>query len=114
VELQILNREYVRSVLESYVKWFDQNLGEDFLCTTRDGSLVDRARFLKQTALPIGLSNFELHDMTVRAMGDFALIHAWTTYTQPDGKSGASRYTDAWARRHGRWVAVSAHITPVR
>ncbi len=113
-DLQALNREYIRSVLESDVGWFDRNLGEDFVCTNRDGSLVDRAAFLKQTAAPITLSNFELHDVAVRVMGDFALIHARTTYMQPDGKTGASRYTDAWARRQGRWVAVSAHITPVR
>jgi hypothetical protein len=24
---------------------------------------------------------------------------------------GSGRYTDVWARRHGRWLAVSAHVT---
>ena len=37
-ELQALNREYIRSVLESDVGWFDRNLGGDFVCTNRDGS----------------------------------------------------------------------------
>jgi len=44
-------------------------------------------------------------------MGDFAIIHARTTYTLPDGRPGAGRYTDVWARRNGRWLAVSAHVT---
>ena len=44
-------------------------------------------------------------------MGDFAIIHARTTYTLPDGSAGAGRYTDVWARRDGRWLAVSAHVT---
>jgi ketosteroid isomerase-like protein len=61
--------------------------------------------------LPVQISNLEVHDVNVRLMGDFAIIHARTTYTGPDGWPGSGRYTDVWARRHGRWVAVSAHVT---
>jgi hypothetical protein len=44
-------------------------------------------------------------------LGDVALIHARTTYTLHDGRQGAGRYTDVWARRDGRWLAVAAHVT---
>ena len=44
-------------------------------------------------------------------MGDVAIIHTRTTYNAADGQPGAGRYTDAWARRQGRWLAVSAHVT---
>jgi len=90
---------------------FGELLAEDFLCTNPDGSLVDRAGFLKQTALPVKISNLEAHDVNVRIMGDFTIIHARTSYTRPDGELGAGRYTDVWARRQGRWLAVSAHVT---
>lgn len=113
-QLEALNREYVRSVVESDVNWFDRNLGPEFFCTNRDGSMVDRSAFLTQTARPIAFSNFELHDVQIRLLGDLALIHARTTYTLPNGQAAASRYTDAWSRQQGRWVAVSAHITPIR
>jgi ketosteroid isomerase-like protein len=113
-ELEALNREYIRSAVGSDVGWFDRNIAADFVCSNPDGSQVDRAGFLKQTANPRGISNVELHDLTIRVMGDFALIHARTTYTGKDGQPGSIRYTDAWARQQGRWVAVSAHITPVR
>jgi ketosteroid isomerase-like protein len=53
----------------------------------------------------------EAHDVNIRLMGDFAIIHARTTYDAPDGRPGAGRYTDVWARRQGRWLAVSAHVT---
>ena len=86
-------------------------LADDFLCTNPDGSLVDRAGFLEQKALPVKISNLEAHDVNVRVMGDFAIIHARTSYTRPDGERGAGRYTDVWARRQGRWLAVSAHVT---
>ncbi len=106
-----LNRDYISSVQGSDVRRFDEILADDFLCTNPDGSLVDRAAFLKQTALPVAISNLKALDVQIRVMGDFAIIHARTAYTRPDGQAGAGRYTDVWARRGGRWLAVSAHVT---
>jgi len=106
-----LNRDYINSVQSSDVRRFDEILAEDFLCTNPDGSLVDREAFLKQTARPVGISNLQAVDINVRLMGDFAIIHARTTYTRPDGQPGAGRYTDVWARRERGWLAVSAHVT---
>ena len=106
-----LNRDYIHSVQHGDVRRFDEILADDFLCSNPDGSLVDRKAFLEQTAKPVTIANLEAHDVNVRLMGDFAIIHARTTYTRPDGKPGAGRYTDVWARRGGRWLAVSAHVT---
>jgi ketosteroid isomerase-like protein len=106
-----LNRDYIRSVQTSDVRRFDEILADDFLCSNPDGSLVDRKEFLAQTARPVTISNLEAHDVNVRMMGDVAIIHARTTYTGPGGRPGAGRYTDVWARRDGRWLAVSAHVT---
>ena len=106
-----LNRDYITSVQTSDVRRFDEILADDFLCSNPDGSLVDRAGFLKQTAVPVKISGLQAHEVNVRLMGDFAIIHARTTFTAPDGRSGSGRYTDVWARRQGRWVAVSAHVT---
>jgi ketosteroid isomerase-like protein len=109
--LSELNRDYISSVQSSDVKRFDEILAEDFLCSNPDGSLIDRAAFLQQTARPVAISNLRAHDVNVRLMGDFAIIHAQTAFTRPDGQPGAGRYTDVWARRNGKWLAVSAHVT---
>jgi ketosteroid isomerase-like protein len=106
-----LNRDYIRSVQASDVRRFDEILAEDFLCSNPDGSLVDRKAFLAQTAAPVKISNLEAQDVNIRLMGDFAIIHARTTYRLPDGRPGGGRYTDVWARRAGRWLCVSAHVT---
>jgi ketosteroid isomerase-like protein len=106
-----LNRDYIQSVQYGDIRRFDEILADDFLCSNPDGSLVDRKAFLAQTAEPVTIANLEAHDVNVRLMGDFAIIHARTTYTRPDGQAGAGRYTDVWARRGGRWLAVSAHVT---
>lgn len=109
--LRQLNADYIRSVQHSDVRRFEQILANDFLCSRPDGTLVDRRRFLEQTALPVKISNLEAHDVNIRLMGDFAIIHGRTTYTTPDGHNASGRYTDVWARRDGRWLAVSAHVT---
>jgi ketosteroid isomerase-like protein len=109
--LLALNEDYIRSVQNSDVGRFEEILSDDFLCSLPDGSLIDRKRFLEQTALPVEISNLEAHDVNVRLMGDFAILHARTTYTTADGRAASGRYTDVWARRNGRWVAVSAHVT---
>ncbi len=109
--LRDLNRDYIQAVQRGDVRRFDEILADDFLCSNPNGTLSDRAAFLAQTARPVTIANLEAHDVTVRLLGDYAIIHARTTYTAPDGRSGASRYTDVWERRDGRWLAVSAHIT---
>jgi ketosteroid isomerase-like protein len=106
-----LNGDYIRSVQTGDVRRFDEIVAPDFLCSNPDGSLVDRAGFLTQTARPVTISKLEAHDVNVRIMGDVAIIHARTTYIGPDGRPGAGRYTDVWARRQGRWLAISAHVT---
>ena len=109
--LAALNRDYIRSVQTSDVRRFDEILADDFRCSNPDGSLIDRRAFLEQTARPVSIRNLEAQDVDIRVMGDFAIIHARTAYTRPDGSAGAGRYTDVWARRDGRWLAVSAHVT---
>jgi ketosteroid isomerase-like protein len=106
-----LNLAYVRSVQTSDVQRFREILADDFLCSNPDGSLVDRAKFLEQTARSVTISDLAVHDVNVRIMGDMAIVHARTTYTAADGRPGSGRYTDVWARRNGRWLAVSAHVT---
>lgn len=106
-----LNRDYIESVQHGDVQRFEEILADDFLCSNPDGSLIDRAAFLAQTAKPVTIANLEAQDVYVRVMGDVAIIHARTTYTIADGGAGFGRYTDVWARRDGRWLAVSAHVT---
>ena len=110
-QLTVLNRDYVASVQNCDVRRFDEILAPEFYCSNPDKSLVDRSGFLKQTATPLTIRNLEAHDVKIRLMGDFAIIHAATRYTTPEGKPASGRYTDCWARHNGRWLAVSAHVS---
>ena len=110
-ELTVLNHDYVASVQNGDVKRFDEILAQDFYCTNPDKSFVDRAGFLKQTAVPVTIRDLIADDVKIRVLGDFAIIHAATRYTTPDGQQAHGRYTDCWARQNGRWLAVSAHVS---
>jgi ketosteroid isomerase-like protein len=106
-----LNADYITSVQKGDVKRFDEILSDDFLCSMPDGSLIDRKRFLEVTAQPVTIRNLQAHDVNIRLMGDMAIVHAATSFTTAEGRPATGRYTDVWARRDGRWVAVSAHVT---
>jgi ketosteroid isomerase-like protein len=109
--LHELNHNYVRSVEQSDVRWFDENLAADFLNSNPDGTLVDRAGFLEQIARKPLVTNIAERDVRIVLRGDFAFIHALTTYTKPNGEQGRGRYTDVWWKRNQRWLCVSAHVT---
>ena len=109
-ELTALNRDYVASVQNCDVKRFDEILAQDFYCTNPDKSFVDRAAFLKQTAIPVKIKNLKEQDVKIRIFGDFAIIHGQTSYINPDGQQAYGRYTDCWAKQNGKWLAVSAHV----
>ena len=109
--LTALNRDYIQSVQVGDVQRFEEILADDFLCSNPDGSLVDKNQFLAQTARPVTITGLEAQDVKVRILGDVAIIHARTSYTTADGAQRYGRYTDVWARRNGKWLAVSAHVT---
>ena len=110
-QLTALNNDYVASVQTCDVKRFDQILAPEFYCSNPDKTLVDRAAFLAQTARPIAIRNLHAHDVIIRIMGDFAIIHAATSYTTADGQQATGRYTDCWEKKNGKWLAVSAHVS---
>ena len=109
--LAALNSDYIASVQAGDVRRFDELLAADFLCSNPDATLVDRAQFLRQTALPVTITGLVAEDVRIRLFGDMAIIHGRTRYRAADGTERQGRYTDIWAKRDGTWRAVSAHVT---
>lgn len=111
--LRELNQAYLDSVVHGDVQRFGEILAPDFLASMPDGALLDKSDFLLQTAAPRTLERLDARDVRIRIEGNVAIIHAATVYTTLSGKEGHGRYTDIWARRNGRWLAVAAHVTRV-
>ena len=108
--LEKLNAGYIDSVQRSDTGWFEKNLADDFLNSSFDCSLADRAGFIAFIGRPAAISNLRAEDVRIRVLGDVAVIHGRTRYTRADGSEGAGRYTDVWARRNGRWLCVAAQV----
>lgn len=109
--LHDLNHHFVRSVAEADVQWFDRHLSQDFHNTNPDGTLIDRAAFLAQIGRGSPVTGLHEHDVKIRLLGDFAIIHARTSYTRPDGNPGRGWYTDDWQLTPEGWRCVSAHVS---
>ena len=110
-QLEQLNRDYIDAVQHSDVERFDEILAADFRCSNPDGSIVDRAGFLEQTAKPVAIKGLRAQEVEIRIFADYAIIHAITAYTDGQGEQKKGRYTDVWSKHDGRWRAVSAHVT---
>ena len=107
--LTALNRDFTESVQKGDVKRLGEIFADDFMCSTPDGSLLDKAEYLKLVAQPVTISGLVAEDVRIRLLGDFAILHARFNSRWADGKQRRGRYTDNYARRDGTWVAVSAH-----
>jgi hypothetical protein len=109
--LAALNDVYIQSVVRADAARFDAILAADFLCSHPDGTIVDKAEFLRQTQASTPLESMDIDDVSIRIIGDTAIIHGRTRFARRDGARGFGRYTDVWAKRNGKWQAVSAHVT---
>jgi len=109
--LERLNDDYIASVRDPDARRFAEILGDDFLCSLPDGSLIDRAAFLDRIARAPAMTDLNVHDVNIRLLGDVAIVHARTSFSHPDGTPGSGRYTDVWARRGGHWLAVAAQFS---
>src|SRR5437764_12140969 len=105
--LTALNRDFTASVQNGDVKRFEEILADDFMCSTPDGSLLDKAEFLKLTAQPVPTSGLGAEDVRIRLLGDFAIIHASFNSHSAAAQPARGRYPYHWAQRHGTWLALS-------
>jgi ketosteroid isomerase-like protein len=109
--LEMLNHQYVKSVQDKDVAWFDKNLSSDFMNTASDGTISNRKAFLEQIGRGTGVSKISEEDVLIRILGDTAIIHAATSFTTDSGASGRGRYTDVWQKQNGRWLCIAAHVS---
>jgi len=61
-------------------------------------------------AQPRGFAELTAHDVVIRVLDDFAIIHARITYRSDDGVMREGRYTDDYQRRKRKRVCVAAGV----
>jgi ketosteroid isomerase-like protein len=110
-ELEQLNQQYVQASLAGDVEWYRRRLAEEFVCIESDGSVLDKAAFLRQTAQGSDLVEYRLDRVDILLYGEVGLVRATGSWTARDGIPGVSRYVDVYARSGDEWKVVSAQIT---
>lgn len=108
--LNDLNRNYVRAIDEADTGWFEEHLADDFMNMNPDGALLDRTQFITQVGRGSSVRQLREHHVGIRLLGEFAFIHARTTFIKSDGQPGSGCYTDVWRLHEDRWACVSAHV----
>ena len=110
-QLRRLNEQYVEASLAGDVDWYRSHLADEFVCIESDGSVLDKAAFLRMTAQGSDLAEYRLDEVDVRFYGDVALVRATGSWKTKNGAPGLSRYVDVYIRAGDDWKAVSAQIT---
>lgn len=111
--LRRLNGSYLRAFLGSDTGTFRSLLADDFSAVLADGSVIGRAEFFRQAALPPALRDFAVVDVDVRLHGDAAVVYDLASYRHPDGSPGRTRYTLFWVRQADGWRVASLQIVRV-
>lgn len=97
------------------------NMAEDFRQIASDGSVADKAAFLRDITSPeLTIDPYTVEDFDLRiygAEGDVAMLSGTTRMTgryQGEPFTTHYRYIDTYVRRDGRWQVVSVHTTKIR
>ena len=108
--LEDLNRNYVRAAQDRDLRWYEENLTDDYMSGNPDGSLADKAGFLARIGSGSDSRKYAAEDVRIRILGDVALIHSGFRSLLADGRVQRGRYTDIWQLRDGRWLCVAAQF----
>jgi ketosteroid isomerase-like protein len=109
--LRQLNHDYIRSDQNSDVARYSEFLAEDFTATLPDLVFRNRQEFLDLIAQPRPFTDLTLRDVTVRILGDVALLHGRVTYTSKhDGGQREALYTDTYQRRGWKWLCIAGEV----
>ena len=106
--LEQLNLDYNHADQTSDAERFNEFLAEDFIVQT-PGVTRNRDEYLEYIAGPRPFTGLTLVESRVRLLGDVALIHGRARYTLvSDGSEQEALYTDAYQKRGGVWLCISA------
>lgn len=109
-QLAELNDGYVHAYETGDEAFYKRILADDFTSSEPDLKLRNKSEFLELISRPRPLSDLRAHDVIIRILGDFAIIHAGLTFKDLKGSERRGRYTDDYQRRGGQWLCVSGNV----
>lgn len=117
-EVRKLERAWLDAYERNDAKAMDAIVADDFTITFPDGSMQTKPQIMemiKRPRSPAGPApRFYTEEVRSRAYGDTVILlgRVISEYVR-DGKTvkEASRYTDTYVRRGGRWQVVASHLS---
>ncbi len=114
-ELKRLSDAWDKAIVAKDADAVAGNMADDFRIIHSNGSVGDKAAFLKDILSPTStIDPYTVEDFDVRQYGDVALLSGTTRMTGTDGGEKFAthyRYIDVYAKRDGKWQIVSVQIT---
>ena len=117
-EVRKLERAWLDAYEQSDAKAMDAIVADDFTITFPDGSMQTKPQIMEMIKRPRNpaspATKFYTEDVRSRAYGDTVILmgRVVSEYVR-DGKTvkDASRYTDTYVKRGGRWQVVASHLS---
>jgi len=110
-----LNEDWIHSYPGKDTVTMARILADDLIMITPNGSRIGKQDILKNMASPSQqVKTSKVDKAEVRLVGNTALVFAEASFiTVDNGKEtpGRTSYLDIYEKRHGRWVAIAAHVT---
>ena len=112
-----IEQEWGNALVKADIAALDRILAADYVFTDSDGQMQTKAQNLANfKSGAVKIESFTINEMKPRILGDVAIVHGMSTEKSSDkGKdtSGQYRWTDVFAKRGGRWLAVTTHASKV-
>jgi hypothetical protein len=116
-ELRRLDRELCVATWTGDPLWFEQNVADDYVLITPNGTTRTRRDVISELATPgMKMDPFEPIEVQVRIYGDSAIVVGRMLQRFTLGRvhyANDLRYTDVYVKKKGRWVLVSGHASNV-
>jgi hypothetical protein len=116
-ELRRLDKELSVATWTSDPDWFRQNLSDDYVLITPNGTPRSKADVVSELATPgLKMEPFDSVEVQIRIYGDCGVVngHMLQRFTLGRTRYASDlRYTDVYVKKRGRWWLVSGHSSNV-
>lgn len=117
-DLSAINAGFIHNFVTNDVARHDALLHPAFVAIQGDGSVLDRAAYLRQWATgydPGVIARWETRDERITIVGTTALVRSTNVFSVVGGTGPrASLYTDTYVYDGRRWLCIQAQTTPVQ
>ena len=117
-EVEALERQLVEAIGKKDLATYDRIVADDYVVVDASGKDITKAEIMASYRDGTrGYTNLEIYDVRTHVFGDTAVVSARTKgLRRENGKDvvNDNRYVRVFARRDGRWRAVTQMSAPAR